>query len=234
MPRWPGVVGTVASALGLGVAGYLTYEHFTSSSSLACSDNGVVNCLKVTTSSYSAVAGVPVAVLGLVFFVVMLVLQLPPMWRRPEPIIRLGRLAWAVVGLGTVLYLLYAELFAIDAICLWCTSVHVLTLVLFGTTVYATSSYPAPSTIDVGHRRLSSPLTERVARRRDQGSPDVATQHRDRTDDGPLLTLSASSPAVTAHALATSPHATEKHESANALVSGGRLIGSTSSTSQSC
>ena len=142
MPRWPGVVGTVASVLGLGVAGYLTYEHFTSSSTLACSDNGVVNCLKVTTSSYSAVAGVPVAVLGLVFFAVMLVLQLPPMWRRPEPAVRIGRLAWAVVGLGTVLYLLYAELFAIDAICLWCTAVHVLTLVLFGTTVYATSAYP--------------------------------------------------------------------------------------------
>ena len=85
MPRWPGVVGTVLCVLGLGVAGYLTYEHFTSSSTLACSDNGVVNCLKVTTSSYSAVAGVPVAVLGLVFFAVMLVLQLPPMWRRPEP-----------------------------------------------------------------------------------------------------------------------------------------------------
>ena len=148
MPRWPGIVGTVASALGLGVAGYLTYEHFTSSSTLACSDNSVVNCLKVTTSSYSAVAGVPVAVLGLVFFAVMLVLQLPPMWRRPEPAVRIGRLAWAVVGLGTVLYLLYAELFSIDAICLWCTAVHVLTLLLFGTTVYATSAYPVPEEVD--------------------------------------------------------------------------------------
>jgi uncharacterized membrane protein len=138
----------VASVAGLGVAGYLTYEHFTSSSTLACSDNSVVNCLKVTTSSYSSVAGVPVAVLGLVFFAVMLVLQLPPMWRRPEPAVRIGRLAWAVVGLGTVLYLLYAELFSIDAICLWCTAVHVLTLVLFGTTVYATSAYPVLEDMD--------------------------------------------------------------------------------------
>ena len=81
------------------------------SSTLACSDNGIVNCLKVTTSSYSAVAGVPVAVLGLVFFAVMLVLQLPPVWLRPEPAVRIGRLAWAVMGLGSVLYLLYAELF---------------------------------------------------------------------------------------------------------------------------
>jgi uncharacterized membrane protein len=148
MPSWPGVAGTLLSVLGLGVAGYLTYEHFTSSTTLACSDNGVVNCLKVTTSSYSAVAGVPVAVLGLIFFAVMLVLQLPPMWRRPEQAIRLGRLAWAVVGLGTVLYLLYAELFEIDAICLWCTAVHVLTLLLFGTTVFATTSYPVSVSVD--------------------------------------------------------------------------------------
>jgi uncharacterized membrane protein len=148
VPRWPGVVGTVVSAAGICVAGYLTYEHFTSSSTLACSDTGVVDCLKVTTSSYSAVAGVPVAVLGLVFFVVMLVLQLPRMWQRPEPGIRWARLGWSVVGVVTVLYLLFAELFEIDALCLWCTAVHALTLVLFATTVYATTSYPAPAVLD--------------------------------------------------------------------------------------
>jgi uncharacterized membrane protein len=142
MPRWPGLVGTAASAAGLVVASYLSYEHFTSSSSLACSDSGVINCLKVTTSSYSAVVGVPVAVLGVVFFAVMLVLQLPPMWRRPERAVRVGRLAWAAIGLCSFFYLLYAELFAVDAICLWCTAVHVLTLVLFGTTVFATATYP--------------------------------------------------------------------------------------------
>ena len=156
MSRWPGVLGTLASALGLGVAGYLTYEHYKSSTSLACSDNGVVNCLKVTTSSYSEVAGVPVALLGLVFFAVMLVLQLPPMWRRADAAIRWIRLGWAVVGLGTVLYLLYAELFSIDAICLWCTSVHVLTFVLFGTTVYATATYPLPERDEVSTFRGST------------------------------------------------------------------------------
>ncbi len=124
-PRWPGLIGTVASVAGLGVAGYLTYEHFTGSSSLVCSDKGIVNCLAVTTSSYAMVAGVPVAVLGLIFFAVALLLQLPVMWRWPNPIIRRARLAWAVVGLGTVIYLPGAELFEINAICLGvrrCTS----------------------------------------------------------------------------------------------------------------
>jgi uncharacterized membrane protein len=94
----------------------------------------------VTTSSYSKVAGVPVAVLGLVFFTVMLVLQLPATWNRPEPIIRRARVGWAVVGLGTVVYLLYTELFSIAAICLWCTAVHVLTFLVFVSTVLELSA----------------------------------------------------------------------------------------------
>jgi uncharacterized membrane protein len=36
-----------------------------------------------------------------------------------------------VAGVGMVLYLVYAELFILDAICLWCTAVHVLALALF-------------------------------------------------------------------------------------------------------
>lgn len=141
VPRWPGVVGTVASLVGFGIAVYLTFEHYTSSSSLACSDNGAINCLKVTTSSFSAVGGVPVAVLGLVFFVVMTALQLPRMWQRPDRYLRGFRVAWCLVGVGSVIYLLSAELFAIDAICLWCTAIHVITVVVFATTVYATTSY---------------------------------------------------------------------------------------------
>lgn len=149
-PRWPGLVGTLASIVGLGIAGYLTYEHYTGSSSLTCSDKGIVNCLEVTTSTYSKVAGVPVAVLGLIFFVVMLILQLPVMWNRPGSAIRRVRMTWAVIGLFAVLYLLYTELFKIDAICLWCTAVHVLTFVVFVSTVLATvSTSPLDDDLDM-------------------------------------------------------------------------------------
>ena len=98
-----------------------------------------------TAESDGPLAGVPVAVLGLVFFAVMLVLQLPAMWRRTDHRVRQGRMAWSLVGVATVIYLLSVELFAVDAICLWCTSVHVLTLIVFGTTTYATVTYPPPA-----------------------------------------------------------------------------------------
>jgi uncharacterized membrane protein len=40
--------------------------------------------------------------------------------------------------------LVYAELFRIDNICLWCTSVHILSLILFGITVFGTVATAAP------------------------------------------------------------------------------------------
>ena len=74
----------------------------------------------------------PVALLGLGFFSGMTLLCLPPVWRRRNPWLPRVRLAGAAVGVLMVCYLIWAELFRIDAICLWCTVVHVLTLVLFG------------------------------------------------------------------------------------------------------
>lgn len=137
MWAWP--LSTLASLLGIGVAGYLTIVHYTTSVTLACSDTGLINCEKVTTSPQSMVYGVPVALLGLIWFVVMLALSTPWAWRSPAPWLWIGRLAWVIGGIAMVLHLIYAELFQIDAICLWCSAVHVLTLVLFAIVTIATA-----------------------------------------------------------------------------------------------
>jgi uncharacterized membrane protein len=125
----------VLSVVGVAVAAYLTYEHFTAGTTLACPDTGVVNCMKVTSSEYSKLFGIPVALLGLLFFVGMTALSLPPLWRTTSPWPSRLRLAAVVVGVVFVCYLIWAELFQIDAICLWCTVVHGLTIVLFGLVV---------------------------------------------------------------------------------------------------
>src|SRR6185369_9625109 len=114
------------SVVGVAVAVYLTIEHFTASTTLACPDTGALNCLKVTTSEQSAVFGVPVAVLGLVYFVVMLAASLPVLWASRQAGIRYARLAFTAIGVLFVFYLVFAELFTLKAICLWCTAVHVL------------------------------------------------------------------------------------------------------------
>lgn len=128
---WVPVAALLLSVAGVGVAGWLTIAHYTSASILACSSHGLVNCEQVTTSPESVIAGVPVAVLGLAWFLAMTALNTPRAWRSVSGPVHTARLAGSVAGMAFVLYLVYAELFRIGAICLWCTAVHVLTFCLF-------------------------------------------------------------------------------------------------------
>jgi uncharacterized membrane protein len=133
---------TFALALaGLGVSIYLTIAHFTESALLGCSESGLVNCTRVTTSPQSYVFGIPVAVLGLAFFLFAVAVMSPWAWRAARREIHLVRIASLVVGIGFVLYLLYAELFIIGSICLYCTSVHVITFLLFVLTMFAAAAW---------------------------------------------------------------------------------------------
>jgi uncharacterized membrane protein len=131
--RWSGriVLTSVASLAGVAIATYLTLAHYSTSISLACPNTGAIDCAEVTSSAESVFLGVPVAVLGLAYFVAMLALSLPWAWRTALRAVPLIRIAMAVVGIVFVFHLLYAELFTIRAICLWCSGVHVLTFVLF-------------------------------------------------------------------------------------------------------
>lgn len=131
-PRWAWPVTLPISVVGLGLATYLTYVHYTDPKQLYCSDTGTVNCLKVTTSSQSMIFGhIPVAVTGAAYFVVMTALVTPWAWRAANPWLSRARLAGAVAGIGMVLYLVFVEAVQIKAICLYCTGVHILTFLLF-------------------------------------------------------------------------------------------------------
>ena len=128
--RWQPVTTLLLSLAGLGVSIYLTITHF-DKVALVCSDNGAINCAKVTSSPQSEIFGIPVAMLGLAFFVPMIALCLPAAWRSTDRRIHLARLILSVTGVGMIVYLLIAELFIIKAICLWCSSVHIITFILF-------------------------------------------------------------------------------------------------------
>jgi len=134
---WLQIATLVLAVAGLGVSIYLTIAHFSESALAGCSESGLVNCTKVTTSPESYVFGIPVAVLGLAFFVFAVAIMSPWAWQSARREIHLARIASMVVGIGFVLYLIYAELFIIGSICLYCTSVHAITFVLFVLTAFA-------------------------------------------------------------------------------------------------
>jgi uncharacterized membrane protein len=154
-PTWMQWLTFALAIAGLGVSSYLTYTHFTDSKILGCAENSTINCLKVTTSPQSYVFGIPVALLGLLFYVAAVPLMSPWAWRMTRRLPFVGEGAWGkarralpwvrvvslFAGIAFVLYLIYAELYEIDAICLYCTSVHVITFLLFALTVFAAAAW---------------------------------------------------------------------------------------------
>lgn len=100
-----------AALAGGAVAAYLTYVHYAHVSPL-CTTGG---CEKVQTSAYAELAGVPVALLGLVSYATIVATTLV----RGVP----AAFAGTVIALGGAAfsgYLLWAQIARIHAICQWC------------------------------------------------------------------------------------------------------------------
>jgi uncharacterized membrane protein len=116
---------------GVGVSAYLTSVHY-ASTPLVCSSNGVIDCHRVLTSSYSEVLGLPWSVGGMVWFGVSGALALIALSRRTEaPWLQPVQLAWSLQGMCVVLYLIGVEAVAVKSICLWCTAMHALIFATF-------------------------------------------------------------------------------------------------------
>jgi uncharacterized membrane protein len=101
----------VAAVVGGAIAAYLTYVHYAHVSPI-CTTGG---CEKVQKSKYAELAGVPVALLGLIAYAFILVTAAV----RGIAAAFAGAVA-ALVGVAFSGYLLWAQLGPIGAICQWC------------------------------------------------------------------------------------------------------------------
>jgi len=106
---------TVLAVIGLGIASYLTYVHYAGIKPVCTAGE---SCTKVQTSVYSKLAGVPVALMGLIGYVAILASLLVP----ENETTRFATMALTLVGFGFSAYLTYRELFSIHAVCEWCAS----------------------------------------------------------------------------------------------------------------
>jgi uncharacterized membrane protein len=108
-------VTLVLALIGTGISGYLTWVHYGHLKIVCLSGGG--GCEKVQSSSYAELAGLPVAVLGLVGYLLILASL-----ALPEDDGAVAAAFLALVGFGFSLYLTWAELFRIHAICQWCVA----------------------------------------------------------------------------------------------------------------
>jgi uncharacterized membrane protein len=138
----------VLTVVGLGVASYLTYVHY-SGIKPACSLGG--SCELVQTSAYSHLGGVPVALMGLIGYVSILLLLLLP----ESETARFATVAVTAIGFGFSAYLTYRELFSIHAICEWCVSSAIIMTLLVSLAIWRFllgDELPADGTATAGAR----------------------------------------------------------------------------------
>jgi uncharacterized membrane protein len=103
------------SVVGMGIAAYLTWVHFFGLQPFCVGGGG--GCERVQSSAYAALAGVPVAVIGLAGYAAILAsLALPgPAGRNVTAFL-------ALTGAGFSAYLTYVEIDVIHVICQWCVA----------------------------------------------------------------------------------------------------------------
>ena len=114
------------SLIGAAIAIYLTTVHY-ENVPLVCSTQGFIDCARVLSSAYSVVPGttIPITVPGLGWCIVSAALALAG-WRLwpDRQIVRIAECVWAILGMVTVLYLVYVELVRLHTLCAWCTALH--------------------------------------------------------------------------------------------------------------
>lgn len=141
------------SLLGIMDAGYLTWEHY-SGYIPPCSTSIWVDCGKVLQSSYSMMMGVPLALLGVLFYTSMLgmalyrlshqdvqekifrIIPIPHFldarWQRAEQFALDIHFLMALTGILFSAYFVFLQLFVIQSICLYCMFSAINSTILFG------------------------------------------------------------------------------------------------------
>jgi uncharacterized membrane protein len=113
------------AALGIGVAAYIAIADANSGSPVCL--GGGDGCETVARSSWSHLAGVNIAVLGVVGYALLLATAF-----FADDLARFAGFVLALGGFGYSVFLTYVELFKIEAVCQWCLASAILMTILFG------------------------------------------------------------------------------------------------------
>ena len=117
----------VFSLLGLAVASFLLYE-YSLSGPIVCPTG--IGCDIVRASPYSNFFGIPIPILGVIFYLTMAVLSVIHTHELPRKLIRKLQLLIAVAGVGFGVYLTFLEGFVIKAFCFWCVLSFIISIII--------------------------------------------------------------------------------------------------------
>lgn len=146
------------ATLGIGVAAYIAIVE-SGGGAPACLAGGG-GCETVAKSSYSEVAGINIAIFGVIGYVAIFLTAF-----FASDMSRFAGFAMTLGGFGYSVFLTYLEIFKIEAICQWCVASAVLMTVLFVLSATRLISYAGASR----ERAYGSKRQARLKRPREEG-----------------------------------------------------------------
>ena len=131
VPRWIPILVIVLVLIGFADATYLTVKHFQGQIP-PCTIGG---CETVLTSKYAVVAGIPISLLGAIYYLFLAILLFMYQDISKEIFLRIS--LW-ISGLGILfsLWLTYLQIFVIKAFCSYCAVSATISLIIFICAIY--------------------------------------------------------------------------------------------------
>jgi uncharacterized membrane protein len=126
----------IIALIGFADATYLTIEHYAGNIP-PCTTDG---CETVLTSSYSTIAGIPVALSGAVFYLAFLVLIIAYLLEKKEIILKIALLL-TTLGFLASIYFFILQAFVIQAFCQYCLLSAATSTILFVASVFIFKKY---------------------------------------------------------------------------------------------
>jgi uncharacterized membrane protein len=126
----------VIALLGFCDASFLTIEHYRNVIP-PCTTAG---CETVLTSSYSTILGIPVALFGMIYYLLISIGLFAHIEGKHEPSLRVVLLI-TIVGFVMSLWFVAAQAFIIHSYCLYCLGSATISTILFGSSIYVLKKY---------------------------------------------------------------------------------------------
>lgn len=117
--RWMSLTIAVLSVAGLVISAVSLHHHYGTSQSSFCDLGGNLNCDIVNRSTYSTLLGIPVALIGIVGYVLLGSLAI---FFHSRSSVRTLLFPLSLAGLAFSLYLTYIEGFVLATWCILCLS----------------------------------------------------------------------------------------------------------------
>jgi uncharacterized membrane protein len=127
------IILSILAIAGIAIMGYLLSLHFSVEEGAFCNLGEGLSCDIVNKSEYAKIAGIPISLLGLLYFMGVLVAVL---WRYERTTLK-AIAFFSVMFLGPSLYLSYIEFFVIQNICIFCEISKVLMVAIIGISIWA-------------------------------------------------------------------------------------------------